>query len=140
MLRDNRGCSGCSARAGEAIPGREMPLPALSERTRRCRSRGHGGAASPGNGTRRPGRTIRPAERGERLIQREPNPRSARSLPPLRAVVAARRKGRGAGAMAAAGRPLALLTSCAAGFAPEELVKREWGPPAERAGRRGTAV
>lgn len=56
-------------------------------------------------------------------------------LPPPRAVVAAQRKGRGAGAMAAAARPLALLTSCAVGFAPEELVKRESGPPRRPGGR-----
>lgn len=37
--------------------------------------------------------------------------------------------------MAAAARPLALLTSCAAGFAPEELVKRESGPPRRPGGR-----
>lgn len=48
-------------------------------------------------------------------------------FPPSVRVVAA---GRGAaGAMAAAG-PLALVTSCARGFAAQELVRREWDPAA----------
>ncbi|XP_064525371.1 alpha- and gamma-adaptin-binding protein p34 [Pseudopipra pipra] len=73
-----------------------------------------------------------PPPRGGERTEQGPNPLSARLLPvppPPRAGGSGGRGGRGAGAMAAeaAAGPLALVTSCAAGFAPEELVKRITG-------------
>lgn len=98
-------------------------------------------ALAPSNGTRGPDRTIRLAAGGEPTSSgsraRSPAPSSRGELarsptrrlspppsPPQPRGSGGAGRGAAAGAMAAAG-PFALVTSCAAGFPAEELVKRE---------------
>lgn len=130
LSRGRRGRSG----QGGAGPGAvrthpAAPVPLRPWRHRRTRQRD--APAGPHHPPRRRGGGTAHPGGAEPALRPLPPP----AAPPPRAVVAARRKRRGAGAMAAAARPLALLTSCAAGFAPEELVKRELGPLRRPSGR-----
>lgn len=117
----------CSRPAPACCPGPTKPAIAAA-------------ALALSNGTRWPDRTIRLAAAGREGTPSGSDPISGSLLPsreglfrsappPARQPGGSGAAGRGAaaGAMAAAG-PFALVTSCAGGFAAEELVKRESMP------------